>query len=243
MTTDTASLRALWKEAFGDTDALLDHFFAAAYSPSRCRTLEKDGRLAAALYWFDCSFQGEKLAYLYAIATAKPYRNQGMCHRLMEEVHSLLSAQGYAGSILVPASAALSCLYARMGYGHRCTLRRWRCAAGNIPVPLRKLSPEEYALCRRKRLPPGGVLQEGENLAYLSGFADFYAGENCLLAVSRETAAIFELLGDPSQAPGILRTLGFPAGDFRAPGDGAPFAMYRPLCPGEAPRYFGLALD
>ena len=75
----TAWLRRLWKEAFGDSDAFLDRFFTIAYSPDRCRCVTADGRVTAALYWFDCDCQGEKLAYLYAVATAQDCRGRGLC--------------------------------------------------------------------------------------------------------------------------------------------------------------------
>ena len=58
-----SGLRQLWKEAFGDSDAFLDSFFAIAFSPERCRCVTEDGRPVAALYWFDCGYQGENLAY------------------------------------------------------------------------------------------------------------------------------------------------------------------------------------
>ena len=67
-------LRGLWKEAFGDEDAFLDAFFATGFSPDRCRCVTVDGQLAAALYWFDCSWEEKPLAYLYAVATGKAYR-------------------------------------------------------------------------------------------------------------------------------------------------------------------------
>ena len=35
------ALRALWKEAFGDTDLFLDGFFEYGFSPNRCRCVVK----------------------------------------------------------------------------------------------------------------------------------------------------------------------------------------------------------
>ena len=58
-------LRQLWQEAFGDSDAFLDGFFDTGFSPRRCLCVT-DGEPVAAVYWFDCRFAGEKLAYLYA---------------------------------------------------------------------------------------------------------------------------------------------------------------------------------
>ena len=87
-------LRSLWKEAFGDTDAFLDAFFGAAFSPDRCRCIIADDRPIAALYWFDCTWQGKKVAYIYAVATDLQCRGQGLCRALMENTHPYLKFQG-----------------------------------------------------------------------------------------------------------------------------------------------------
>ena len=58
-------LQALWQEAFGDDDAFVEQFYTYGFAPDRCRCLTVDGQIAAALYWFDCSYQGKPLAYLY----------------------------------------------------------------------------------------------------------------------------------------------------------------------------------
>ena len=62
--TQRPALRALWQEAFGDSDAFLDSFFSTSFCPHRCRCILSDDQSAAALYWFDCSLGGEKYAYL-----------------------------------------------------------------------------------------------------------------------------------------------------------------------------------
>ena len=107
-------LRALWKEAFGDTDAYLDSFFTLGFSPERCRCMTEDGQVSAALYWFDCSCQGARLAYLYAVATAENRRGVGLCRLLMDNTHAHLKKAGYAGAILVPASASLRQMYEKI---------------------------------------------------------------------------------------------------------------------------------
>ena len=109
-------LCALWKEAFGDSDEFLQIFYRTAFQPERCCCLFTEGQLAAALYWFDCSFQEKPVAYLYAIATAKAYQNRGLCHQLMGYVHKHLHDRGYVGALLVPASSALRNFYKKMGY-------------------------------------------------------------------------------------------------------------------------------
>ena len=54
-------MRSLWQEAFGDEDDYLDIFYSTAFSPDRCLCLSKEGKMQAALYWFDCELRGEKI--------------------------------------------------------------------------------------------------------------------------------------------------------------------------------------
>lgn len=236
------ALRTLWQEAFGDTDAFLDSFFAAAFSPKRCLCMGD----AAALYWFDCELDGQKIAYIYAVATAKAHRGKGLCRELMAQTHTHLQSRGYAGAVLVPGSEGLFAMYGQMGYEICGSVQEFSCHAGQAAVPIREISASEYAALRRKLLPPGGIVQEGENLAFLQAQLELYAGEGFLLAaeVSGDGVTAAELLGDSAAAPGIVKAFGKPSGRFRAPGNNRPFAMWLPLTPdAPMPRYFGLAFD
>lgn len=217
---DIPALRSLWKEAFGDTDAFLDTFARTAYSPARCRCVTVDGDVAAALYWFDCTHADRRIAYLYAVATARAHRGQGLCRALMEDTHRHLTEQGYAGAMLVPGSASLFDFYARMGYRTCTAVREITCTA----------SPSDG------RAPT----------AVLRPMSTFYAGDGFLLAARTEgnTVRGIELLGDTTAAPHIVRALGCETGTFRTPGNENPFAMFFPLQDGvPAPAYFGLAFD
>lgn len=236
----------LWKEVFLDTDAFLNGFFSAGFSPLRCRCVLVEDTVAAALYWFDCSCDGQKLAYLYAVATHPDHRGKGLCRALMEDTHVLLAPKGYSGILLVPETDALRQMYASMGYQQGTANAELVCTAGADPVPLHAIDFQDYALSRRKLLPPGSVIQECENLSFLSQFAQFYKGLDFLLAACPE-GEIFhglELLGDAEAAPGILRTLGYSQGIFRVPGMKQPFSMFLPLKQdAKCPEYFAFAFD
>lgn len=240
----TQQLRALWQEAFGDDDAFLDLFFTYGFAPDRCRCLSIDGKVAAALYWFDCSCNGRPLAYLYGVATAKEHRGKGLCKVLTENTHNHLKYLGYAGEILVPAGADLFRMYEKLGYSTCATVTEFVCAAGDTPIDIRPVDKEEYRLLRRQFLPENSVVQEGDNLDFLQNMADFYTGDDFLVAVSRtDDFYAPELLGNAYAAPGILAALRRNEGKFRIPGNVAPFAMYLPLSDAPAPEYFGLAFD
>ena len=160
-------LKQLWQEAFGDDDAFLEHFFAYGFAPDRCRRLTVDGQIAAALYWFDCSYRGKPLAYLYGVATAKNHRGKGLCRILTENTHNHLKYLGYAGEILVPAEGNLFQMYEKMGYSLCASVSEFTCQAGETPVALRQVDAEEYCHLRRQFISENGVLQEGDNLNFL----------------------------------------------------------------------------
>ncbi len=237
-------LKKLWAEAFGDSPEVIDSFFAAAYSPSRCLCITEGTEILAAAHWLRCQQAKHQFAYIYAVATAKAHRGQGLCRRLMTAIHQKLTAEGFAGAILVPGDEALSHMYETMGYAFFGGIREFTCARDNAPAALRPLNNSEYSRLRRKFLPENGVVQAGENLRYLSKQARFAAGEDCLLAYTAENGRLFclELLGNAHAAPGILCALGCAEGRFRTPGD-RPFAMFLPLQAVPAPKYFGFAFD
>lgn len=246
MTADIAPLRQLWQQAFGDTENTLDAFYATGFSPDRCNYLLEDNRPVSVLYWFDCTLQGHKLAYIYAVATAESHRGQGLAHRLMADTHTLLKTRGYAGAILVPGNAGLFSLYRHMGYRTVSSVTEFSSPWGQAPAPLREIDAARYAQLRKTYLPANGVVQEGATLEFLSTQVAFYEGTDFLLAACADgdTLLVQELLGNTNAAPGILRALGTPQGRFRTPGTGRDFAMFLPLrkdCP--VPAYFGLALD
>ena len=91
---DIPALRALWKQAFGDTDAYLDSFFSRAFSPERALTAKENNKVVGALYWLDCLWGEKKLSYIYAVATDKDHRGRGVCKALMTEAHREMAQAG-----------------------------------------------------------------------------------------------------------------------------------------------------
>lgn len=238
-------LKSLWQLAFGDSEETIEQFFAAAYDPQRCRCIPDGEEIAAALYWLDCEAEGQKLAYIYAVATHPDYRGRGLCRTLMEDTHRLLADRGYAGAVLMPAGEALRQMYGKLGYRDFGGLTEFYCTAGEA-IPVRRIGKAEYAALRREFLPGGGVIQEGPGLDYLETYARFYAGADFLLAAVPEGEGLIglELLGTGEAAPGILTALGCAWGKFRAPGTDIPFGMFLALKTGaQNPTYLGHAFN
>ena len=277
------ALRDLWKEAFGDNDAFLDCFYSTAFDTSRCRVACVDNtsseiktddshnttpNIAAALYWFNCIVDDQRVAYIYAVATAKAYRGNGACHILLEDTHKHLKSLGYSSVVLVPGNEALVNLYEGCEY-ELCTKRsRIECSAEDMGIMIREIDTEEYATLRREFLPARAVIQEEENLDFLATQAKFYTGRRILntneemhdtidinstnklhhflLAAQIENKNLYgiELLGDSTLAPGIVHALGCKDGTIFTPGKDENFAMWHALKEDALePGYFGFAFD
>ncbi len=245
-------LRKLWKDTFGDSDAFLDLFEETAFSPKRCRCVVINDKVVAALYWFDCEFQENTIAYIYAVATEKEFRGQGICHALMKDTHKHLKENGYVGAILSPANDHLFDFYEKMGYktcAHTSELvfkEDSLYAFDKKDISLRKITKEEFAKLRRDFLPKDAVLQEKENLAFLEKQADFFTGNKFLLTAQKKESHLqgIEFLGDTSLIPSILKYLGCTSGHFRTTGNEKPFGMYLSFKDiGSIPSYIGFIFD
>lgn len=232
---EESRLRELFTEGFGDA-AFTELFFRTGFSHDRCLAAF-DGTLLSALHWFDCSLDGKKAAYIYGIATFNAHRGLGIGSKLIRAALEVLKTKGYETILLVPAEERLFGYYERFGFQVVSTIREDFVTAGT-PLPIRELTAAEYAEARRALLPAHSLIQEGAALALFSGYAKFFATEHALAAVSDHM--VWELLGDPSDAPGLLGALHLPAATIRTPGDGRPFAMGIGV---ESPIYLGLALD
>ena len=228
-------LRALFTEAFGDP-GFTDLFFRTGYGPERCLAAF-DKELLAALHWFDCTLECRKAAYIYGIAAFQSCRGRGVGSALIRAALEELNKRGYEAVFLVPAEPSLFGYYERFDFRAVSTIHE-RTIDAAAPLPLRKLTAGEYAAARRKLLPKHSLIQEGPCLELLAGYADFYATDRAVAAVSGNM--VWELLGDEADAPGLIAALGLTSATVRTPGPGRSFAMGIGV---EGPMYLGLALD
>lgn len=224
-----AGMAALWTEAFGDSREFVEMFFSTGFSPSRSAVCVEDDAVVAALYWFDCLWQGRKIAYLYAIATKKERRGKGICNQLMEKTHALLKEKGYHGAILVPAEDSLFGFYAKMGYTPCCPCHfdrstphcHFERSDSGVEKSVSPITVAQYRKFQEKLLPENAVTHTDAAFLYLSCFGEFYKTETGILCKTGN--AVQEIL---PYAPGSKDS-----------------AMYLPLTADKTlPSYFALPL-
>lgn len=197
---DVPAQRALWKLAFGDSDAYLDNFYSTYFRPERVVVLKEDGVLRSMTAWFDTAFvipgQGEyRAAYLYAVATHPDCRGRGLAARLLAGADDYFRSLGIPAVTTVPAEPSLHNFFGSNGFREcfrtlRGVLRREELLQPPSNI-LRPAPPEEYGRVRERLL--AGL----PHIAYPAGALAYQAG-CCALG----DGGLF--VGDPSGEPVCL---------------------------------------
>ena len=216
---DLPRLAAIWQEAFGDSPEDVENFYETAFSCDRA-LLAQEQNPVACIYWIDAQIDGQKIAYLYALAVEKTYRSQGVGKTLLKEALETLKGEGYKAAILVPGEESLYTYYEKAGFtpfGKAEKITVEKIAPG---VPTKRISPETYFALRQKANPD--VQWTEDAISYLGRFCRFYAGEDWLLALDREE--VQEFIGNAESLPHILYTLNIEKTYVLAPGEN-PCAM------------------
>lgn len=102
--------KALYREIFPeDTEAFLDFYYKER--PKRILAMEEDGQIIAMLHLnpFLISFFGKEItaSYIYAVATKKEKRRQGIMGELLRYAFQLLKEEGEVFCILIPVAESI----------------------------------------------------------------------------------------------------------------------------------------
>jgi len=188
---DEKTLKALWKDVFGDGEAFIELFFREVYTPGMAAVAAEDGKIVSAAYAVPF---GEAL-YIYAVGTRAEYRGRGLGKAV-----TLLAAGGRA-AYLCPAEPSLFGWYQRE-MGAEPVSRR---APAAPPEKLAEISPEEYRARREAMLSgvPHAAYSDGIlKLFSLSG--GFFAGEDGSLWAMEDGRVHEALPPSPGGEPYIL---------------------------------------
>lgn len=102
--------KPLYREIFPeDTEAFLDFYYKER--PKRILAMEEDGQIIAMLHLnpFLISFFGKEItaSYIYAVATKKEKRRQGIMGELLRYAFQLLKEEGEVFCILIPVAESI----------------------------------------------------------------------------------------------------------------------------------------
>lgn len=115
---DMGQARTLWEVCFEDLPAFLDWYFQARFQPDDGLGIFLDGQLVCDLHlsprMIKIRQQNYPSAYLIALATAPPYRQQGLAKTLLTYALRHLAAKGIYFTFLLPFNTKF---YTRLGWG------------------------------------------------------------------------------------------------------------------------------
>ncbi|MDR0889452.1 MAG: GNAT family N-acetyltransferase [Oscillospiraceae bacterium] len=260
---DLPALRKLWKDTFGDNDALIDLFFHSLFSDIDVYFAEKDGDAVSML----CALRTELVdacgetfptAYLYAVCTHWAWRGQGLSRAVLAFAEAQLRAQGYAFVSLVPAEPSLFAFYGRQGYHPAFYQRSYTVAASQSAFgSIAEIDAARYRSLREMALQSDYISYDTALLSYQQRIGKTFgaglysiAGGSlicCAAAmVKGDILYIRELLPDePQAAAQLAQLLGCKEAQVRTLGNAQLFGMIKPLGEFPAPTqaYLGQAFD
>lgn len=255
---DVPAQRELWKLAFGDSDAYIDHFYRTYYRPERVIVLEEDGAVRSMTAWFDTALalpgRGEfRAAYLYAVATHPDCRGRGLAGKLLAGADEYFRSLGIPAVTTVPAEPSLHNFFGANGFRECFVHGRFRkqeltVPAGDCPCSMDPLPAAVYSGLREAILSgtvhivlPREAAAYQEGICRLSG-GGLYALETplgacalCAEGMEDGSLLIKELLGNPDARACALKWLprllpGW-SGHCRTPEGTEPFGMLKWLDP------------
>lgn len=117
---DTAILKRLWSEAFGDSTKNIDRFFDRVYTSNRAFVATSDSKVVAMMFLLNSKLRVHDKAYdagyIYAVATDTAHRGNGVMKQLEGYVCNVARERGIKVLSLVPATKSLFKMYEKLGY-------------------------------------------------------------------------------------------------------------------------------
>ena len=233
---DRAALTALWRQVFGDPEAVVAAFFDALPQMGIGAVAEAEGRPVGAAYVLDAlavvdaGGQARRCGYLYAVAVDPEHRHQGLGAKLSREAAALSLSRGTEFICTLPAEPSLYAWYEEI-LGLGCALHRKQHAVTARPVwPAERLCPGDY-LARREALlsgvphlrPEAAVMDfAGQFYALFGGGLYACGGGLCAVYVDDGRALIRELIAPAGAAAAdvaaaLCAALGCQVGQYMLP--------------------------
>lgn len=109
-------MRKMWHEIFGDDIAEIDSFFVR-HDDAISLIHTEAGKVVSMLFVVPLRMWGQRVAYIYAVATRPEYRGRGIASRLLKEALKMVESSGeFDIAALIPSSTESKRLYERLGF-------------------------------------------------------------------------------------------------------------------------------
>ena len=160
---DIPALRALWAQAFGDSEEYIDRAFSRLSLPEKACVLTLSGKIVSAMYIIETNGaeaeDGKSVpaCYLYALATAPEYRRRGYGAHVASAAADMAFDLGFDIAMLATAGERLFPFYEHIGFSTCGSHDEISLSLPQRELPCAELSPlepEDYS-SRREALLAG----------------------------------------------------------------------------------------
>ncbi|MDD4134401.1 MAG: GNAT family N-acetyltransferase [Eubacteriales bacterium] len=259
---DLPALYALWQEAFEADAREAEYFFSRRLRREYTLVALDEGRVLGMLSMLPISLvvsgKSYPARYVFAVATLRQFRGQGLSSQLLDAAHQHMTVSGEAASVLVPARPSLFDFYGKRGYETRFFIDSLNISSREIPVhppaaQLASIGAEDYLRLRDGAFGQSSLYVRWDLEALRFFISSLFGAGGALRIVTPqgEAACLYELrdggarvtelalhgLGWQDAMAAIHGYLGAPAYTLRMPAGtlpGAPtqpFGMIRWLAP------------
>lgn len=157
---DIPQITALWSAVFGDSEAVVQRFFAA-FPNCLSYVAEEAGQIVAMVHALPQVLSPDTpAAYLYAVATRADCRGRGLCRELLAFAERELQQRGFACCVLAPAEPDLFRFYEKLGYTTAFSRRHTAFPGGTA------ISAARYAALREDLLSMPHMIYDLPTLEY-----------------------------------------------------------------------------
>lgn len=105
-------IKALWKQVFGDEDLIIEQYLINHYSSCCTFTHCDENKIVAMVHLIPMG----DVAYIYAVATAPMFRNNGVCASLMQRALDFARQKKLRMAALIPQEEWLKRYYEQFGF-------------------------------------------------------------------------------------------------------------------------------
>ena len=135
---DHPQLKSLWAEAFGDPPDAVDAYFRLRHKDENMLLDARDGMVRGMLSMLPVTLaanggQDYPARYIYAVATDKQVRRQGIGTALLEAAHAHMQSLGEAAAVLAPAAPDLFDYYQKRDYQTVFSINVLSVSAADLP--------------------------------------------------------------------------------------------------------------
>lgn len=195
---------SLWQEAFGDSREETAFYFRSRHRDENMLVMETDGGITGMLSMLPLTLTapGQRFParYVFAVATKKERRGQGISTELLGAAHERMREEGAAASLLVPADEGLFTFYGRRGYQTAFYVRELQMTGSDIDAQalhgeVLDCTPGDYSRLRAAAFSGSQLFAswDEEALAFVIKSAQASGGGVLLLKSGRgEAAAVCE---------------------------------------------------